>query len=505
VYKQSTTRPVNIFYGHMALGVIFCFFITWIIGQYLAYRLGYQARLGQPMVIIKGYPVYYPLAWIGWYYHYYVYAKDIFHSALIMTEISYFIMFLLMLVLAVIRARRHKISGAYGTARWAETKELNKFGLLSDSGVVMGQSNDARYHDEIDKRNMVKWIMDRKGGHVLIHNGPEHVFCFAPTGSHKDVGLVIPTLLSWTDSALIYDIKEELWKATAGWRRKFSHCLRFAPTLVDNCVCFNPLNEIRKWPKDVKDAQEIADILVDPNMSKENKDHWEKTGHNFLVGAILHILYAEPDKSLTGLANFISNPQRPIADTLRFMMSCNHLGDRPHPVISSCAREMLNKSENELSGVVSTAMSFLGLYRDPIIADNTAYSNFAIDDLMNSDRPVSLYFVIPPSDIERARPLLRLILNQFGRRLTEKMEFENTIKESKVVEVFKGIFFKDENKPRKHRLLMMMNEFASLGRLGFFESELSYLRAYGIKYQMRDHLPIVEPTRYIRSKQFNSG
>ena len=84
---------------------------------------------------------------------------------------------------------------------------------------------------------------------------------------------------------------------------------------------------------------------------------------------------------------------------------------------------MLNKSENELSGVFSTAMACLGLYRDPVIAENTSSSDFRIADLMNADRPVSLYLVVPPSDLARTRPIIRLILNQIGRRLTESMHF----------------------------------------------------------------------------------
>ena len=150
-------------------------------------------------------------------------------------------------------------------------------------------------------------------------------------------------------------------------------------------------------------------------------DHWEKTGHSLLVGAILHVLYAEPDKTLTGVAKFLSDPDRTFFKTLNHMLRCRHLGDRVHPVVASAARELLNKSENELSGVLSTAMSFLGLYRDPIISRNTAVSDFTIADLMNAKNPVSLYIVVPPSDADRTRPLIRLMLNQIGRRLTESM------------------------------------------------------------------------------------
>ncbi|WP_245316748.1 type IV secretory system conjugative DNA transfer family protein, partial [Bradyrhizobium manausense] len=161
-----------------------------------------------------------------------------------------------------------------------------------------------------------------------------------------------------------------------------------------------------------------------------------------------------------GVANFLSDPKRPIEATLRAMMTTPHLGDvGPHPVIASAARELLNKSENERSGVLSTAMSFLGLYRDPVVARVTRCSDWRIRDLVEARRPTTLYLVVPPSDISRTKPLVRLILNQIGRRLTEDLHGE----------------------ARRHRVLLMLDEFPALGRLDFFESALAFMAGYGLK------------------------
>src|SRR5690606_35220 len=93
-----------------------------------------------------------------------------------------------------------------------------------------------------------------------------------------------------------------------------------------------------------------------------------------------------------------------------------------HPVIASAARELLNKSDNERSGVLSTAMSFLGLYRDPVVAEVTRRCDWRIADMVGDKLPTTLYLVVPPSDINRTKPLIRLILNQIGRRLTEDLQ-----------------------------------------------------------------------------------
>ena len=179
-----------------------------------------------------------------------------------------------------------------------------------------------------------------------------------------------------------------------------------------------------------------------------------------LVGAILHVLYAEPDKTLAGVAAFLSDPKRPIETTLRAMMTTPHLGEAgPHPVVASAARELLNKIDNERSGVLSTAMSFLGLYRDPVVAQVTRRCDWRIADLVDGERPATLYLVVPPSDISRTKPLIRLILNQIGRRLTEDLHA----------------------KDRRHRVLLMLDEFPALGRLDFFESALAFMAGYGLK------------------------
>ena len=171
----------------------------------------------------------------------------------------------------------------------------------------------------------------------------------------------------------------------------------------------------------MRDVQNIADILVDPEGALEKRNHWEKS-HALLVGAILHVLYAGEDKTLRGVANFLSDPACPFELTLHRMMTTKHLGDAPHPVVASAAREVLNKSDNERSGVLSTAMSFLGLYRDPTVAEVTSRCDWRIADLISAEHPVSLYLVVPPSDISRTKPLIRLILNQIGRRLTESLD-----------------------------------------------------------------------------------
>ncbi len=430
-------NATKILWGQVLLVCAVVLAFMWAATEWTAWQLAFQPQLGHPWFMLFGWPIYQPPAFFWWWFAYDAYAHDIFVTGGFIAGAGGVGAFVVAVAMSVWRAREVKNVTTYGSARWAEAREIRKAGLLHPDGVLLGL-----------------WR-----GAYLRHHGPEHVLCFAPTRSGKGVGLVVPTLLTWPGSAIVHDIKGENWGLTAGWRVRFGRVLLFDPTNTKS-TAYNPLLEVRRGEWEVRDVQNIADVLVDPEGALEKRNHWEKTSHALLVGTILHVLYAEKDKTLAGVANFLSDPKRPIETTLGAMMTTPHLGTKGvHPVVASAARELLNKSENERSGVLSTAMSFLGLYRDPVVAAVTQRCDWRIRDLVEGEHPVTLYLVVPPSDISRTKPLIRLILNQIGRRLTEELD----------------------SKRRRHRLLLMLDEFPALGRLDFFESALAFMAGYGLK------------------------
>ena len=137
----------------------------------------------------------------------------------------------------------------HGSAHWATEQDVRNTGLLdAKQGVYVGGWYDEEAHHL----------------HYLRHNGAEHVLAFAPTRQGKGVALVIPSLLAWSESAVIYDIKGETWSKTAGFRTQAGHiCLRFAPVEVEESSHFNPLAEVRIFTAfEVSDAQNVAEMIV---------------------------------------------------------------------------------------------------------------------------------------------------------------------------------------------------------------------------------------------------
>ncbi|MDX2266223.1 MAG: IncP-type conjugal transfer protein TraG [Hyphomicrobiales bacterium] len=404
--------------------------------QWAAARAEYSPRLGAPLMTMGRVSVYEPWRIFVWQVHFHRAAPRLFDpGASVAAGGSIFAIALALAFLRLSNAARRQPS-TFGSARWAWPPEIEAAGLMAPRGVILG----------------------RLGPDYLRHDGPEHVLLVAPTRAGKGAGLIVPTLLAWPGPVIVHDIKGENWRLTAGWRSRGSHILRFDPADPASAR-FNPLLEVRRGKSEVRDAQTIADILVDPDGALERRSHWEITAQAFLTGLILHVLYAENEKTLARMAHLLSDPARPVEALLETMRSTPHLGGRPHPVAAAAAADLLNKAENERSGVISTAVSFMSLYRDPVIAAVTAASDWRLDDLNDMRRPVSLYMIVSPSDLSRTRGLIRLILNQIARRLTETLPAS----------------------PPKTPLLLLLDEFPALGNLDFFETALGFLAGYGVR------------------------
>lgn len=424
--------------------------------QLTARAFGYSDTLG-PAWFGK---IYYPWYGIKWYFQagsdYPALFSRQFLSALSMGG---FLFGVGLLVVVVYRPVTRGNKSLYGTARWANYKDIQNMGLLDppkdSNAVVVGG---------IKHKNVIRY---------LYHQGPEHILGFAPSRSGKGVTLMLPTLYTWLDSVVVLDIKGEGWALTSGWRKTYAKnkVLKFDPTdSSGNGACFNPLEEIRiNTGHDVADAQIIANMIVDPD-GHGLIDHWQKTSYALLTGVILHLLYKHQAQkiqppNLSDIITCLSDPATPPEIFFAEMQENNYYNGLPHPVVSAAAQDQLNRAEREASSVLSSTISYLTLYRDPILAQNVEKSDFKINDLMNYDNPVSLYLVLRPSDKERLMPLIRLIVTIITTKLTARMDFED----GAAVQHY------------KHKLLLLLDEFTALRKLELLEQQLPFLAGYGIK------------------------
>ncbi len=457
--KGVRTQPSTMLAGSVAL-ITGATVASMAATQFAAWRVGYHPALGAPWI---GH-LYAPWCWIVWQQAPWApnvtATFQIIHASL--TGVAACGMLTCLAMSNARRRKPRKHEGVHGTARFQSGSEIRRSGLLPPAdhphaGVYVGG-----------------WTDGRGPIRYLRHDGPEHCIVIAPTRSGKGVGNILPTLLSWPAGALIYDEKGELWALTAGWRARHAGnvVIRWEPGAIDGSAGFNFLEEVRLGtPYEVADAQNIAQMICDPNGDGiEGKDHWGKTSFDLLSAVILHVMYkakaASRTASLADVAYALSDPEEKSDALWEEMRTNRHLAGGPHAVVAAAGRDQLDRPERERGSVLSSAKTYLTLVKDPIIAENTRHSDFRIMDLMNHARPVSLYIVTRGGDKERLRPLVRLLLTMAMRQLMGV-----------------ALSYKDGRPlmPHRHRLLMMLDEFPSLGRLQIIQDALPKCAGYGIK------------------------
>lgn len=360
---------------------------------------------------------------------------------------------------------------SYGTARWGTLEDLDLLNVLKDKytdGVILG---------------LAKGIFKK---YKIIDNSNTHIALIAPTRAGKGVGVIIPTLLNWRESSVTLDLKGENYAKTAGFRKKvLKHkILRFAPHDDENSCSYNPLAQIRlKTKYEYLDAQIIADILTDPG-EKESKNHWITQATSLLVAIILHTCYEKAAKgevaTLGHVMDFFNDPSKPILarilDLIKFQHSQDSeffyslydseqmkgINEGTHPIVARTAAEIINKDPKESSGIISSCITAINLYKDPVLRKNTTKVDFKITDLMNDKTPVDLYIIIEAASISVLAPLVRILITQIIGILCPKMD-------------------NPDKMPHKYKMLLMLDEFPAFGKIPLIEKALAYMAGYGMK------------------------
>ncbi len=456
--------------------------------QYVAAVFNYDPALAAETSIIyqgESFVIYQPLAFVSWFFTFRDYDPEVFKTAL-----RFFYAGAIICCVALIICKNtlyKKNNGIFGSARFANAKDITDMGFFKAAGIFMGVFK----------------------GRYLRDDSETHLMMIAGSRAGKGVGSIIPTSITWPGSIIFTDIKGELWNITSGCRKYFlkNYVFKFQPNTLDSCH-YNPLKEMRiRTPHEIADVDNMLGMLVKNQDSSKSSDmaFWNESAIILIKAVVLFLLYTRQNASLPEVNKFLFGASEYIWDSLspeekmqyeaekneylnapvksRLAYIRNYAGyddnskkwfksyyndlSGKHPIIVSCCNDMIGREEKQFSGILGNVGALLRVYQDPILAANMADSDFTITDLVDSDRPCSLYFVIPPSEISRLAPVTNLIIEMIFHRLTDesRLHYEN----------YRGL-------PKsKHRLLMMLDEFPSFGHLGIMEKVLSYCAQFKIK------------------------
>lgn len=369
--------------------------------------------------------------------------------------------------------------------------------LLGESGVMLGK------------------IEDR----FLIDNSRQHILLTMPSRSGKGVSCIVPTILkTWKESLFVFDVKGENYQLTSGARKeKFdNHILRFAPKSKNSCR-YNPLAEVRILSEhEVEDIRMIADTICKVGEVRGHDNVlYAQFSSNFIFASIFYVLYKNFLKNPkfvyeNGRKNPVSNAT--IAEIIEFigendkigkhvktnelleklkkiskeniieMFGCNeetknYVKEKLNDIYKKdIDREIINKGNHPriagqfsknfelpfFGSVLSQTIYNLSIFDIPQVKENMSASDFRMYDLMNMEKPVSLYYVVSPADILELSPITKIFIKQMFDRLTPEIDYTNQTR-------------------HKWKMLALMDEFPALGKLEELETGIGYYAGYGIK------------------------
>jgi type IV secretion system protein VirD4 len=337
----------------------------------------------------------------------------------------------------------------YGDARWASENDVERASLRAKHGMLLGK--------------------DTMG--YFVADGFQHALLFAPTGSGKGVGFVIPNLLFWDHSVIVHDIKLENYLLTSGWRAKQGQEVYvWEPANPDGLThCYNPIDWVSPKPGQmVDDVQKIANLVM------PKQDFWENEARSLFLGIVLYLL---ADQTKTKSFGEVVRTLRSDDVVYNLAVVLDTLGKVMHPVAYMNLAAFLQKADKERSGVISTLNSGLELWANPLIDAATASSDFNV--LEFKKKKTTIFVGLTPDNIQRLQKLMQVFYQQATEFLSRKMP---------------------DLKEEPYGVMFLMDEFPTLGKMEQFKAGIAYFRGYRVRLFL-----IIQDTQQLKGTYEEAG
>lgn len=334
----------------------------------------------------------------------------------------------------------------FGDARFAKRSEVKKAGLMGTKGLILGLYMNT----------------------YLMFSGSQHVIMSAPTRGGKGVGIVVPNLLTWPDSVVVLDVKQENHAITSGYRQKHGQpCYLFNPAATDyRSHRYNPLSYLSEDPNfRIDDIQKIANMLYPDQPGTDVI--WTATPRTLFMGVVL-MLCETPGKLVT-LGQVLRESLTDGDGSAYFAKVVNERAAAGSPLSAACVRGLNSyvsiASDNTRSGVMSSFRSRLELWTNPLVDAATSANDFDLRDVRK--KRMSIYVGVTPDNLDRMAPLLNLFFQQLIDLNTRELP--------------------ERNAALKYQCLLLADEFTAMGKIQCLSKGISYIAGYGLRM-----LPIIQ-------------
>lgn len=340
----------------------------------------------------------------------------------------------------------------HGAARWATKAEAVRANLMDQEGLLLGKI----------------------GGDFIQFGGTEHVLLEAPTRAGKGVGVVIPNLLTWPDSMVVLDVKQENWEKSAGWRKSLGHQVLLFDPLDPNgrTARYNPFAHITRTDsvEVIDELQKIAAMLWPPPANGES--FWMDSARTAFLGVTSYIAATEELPFTMGevYRNFSAGDAKE-----RFPRIIRDRQAAGNPLSEACVsalNDWISSSSNTFTGIRQSVSAKINLWINPYVDAATSESDFDLREFRT--KPISLYLGVSPDNMERVSDIYNLLFQQL---------IDLNVREL------------PDPKAGKYplKLLVLLDEFARIGRASVIASGFSYVAGYGIRL-----LPVIQARGQLR-------
>ncbi|WP_370624989.1 type IV secretory system conjugative DNA transfer family protein [Polynucleobacter sp. AM-25C3] len=385
------------------------------------------------------------------------YIQNQYKPLVVSGALSFMLVYGLTLVAYGVGIKAYLSRELHGSARWANLADVKKSGLLNGIGIVLGQF----------------------GKKFLRFSTQQFVLVAAPTRSGKGVSFVIPNLLSWTESVVGLDIKQELYDITAGYRRDVlgQEVYLFNPFAEDKINGveapkthrYNPLSSISKGVFRVGDTLAIGSAIW-PSGGKDS--FWNDSARNLFLAIVLLLLDIKDQRELEGPGSKLPNYPVTMGEVLRQAAGRgSRLSVRDYMaglleeytwLSSECVDSIgnfLSAPPETLGNILSTFNAPLTIWRNPIVDAATSENDFDLRDVRK--RRMTIYIGITPDHLAEAKLLLNLIFSQLINLNTKTLP--------------------EKDKSLKYTCLLLMDEFTSIGKVDIIAKAIGYIAGYNLR------------------------
>lgn len=325
-----------------------------------------------------------------------------------------------------------KAEKIFGHAHFANAFEIQKAGLYSEHGLILGKAY----------------------GKTLKLSGFEGALVVAPTGSGKTTAIAIPNLLEWTGSGVFNDLKGELYRLTGAYRKNNlqNACFLWAPADIHKTTsCYNPFFYVSDHPDlRIRDLQLIAETLIPA--TKLGDGFWYQSSREIFITLSLFLLETKGMATLSDIHDLSKQESF-------FAWLANEVMD--HEEFSKSLKQnafaLLGADEKTQKNILKDFHSRMGLFNDPLVGYATSKNDFDFRELRK--KKISIYIQIPDGDKERLSPILTLFWAQLIHVISER----------------------EPKADEPYGVLALMDEFGNMARINKLKDGLSFLRSYRMR------------------------